>query len=71
MPLAVKSGDVILHDGTVATSAFGRELIEVIVSAVGLSFTLMEALLSELLAALGAEEVLGVPGLLQSCHAFL
>lgn len=31
----------------------------------------MEAIVAELLTALGAEEVLGVPGLVQSCHAFL
>lgn len=31
----------------------------------------MEAIVAELLAALGAEEVLGVPGLVQGCHAFL
>lgn len=71
MPLAVKRWDVVLHDSAVAASAFGRELIEVVVSAVGLSFAFMEALLSELLAALGAEEVLGMPGLLQGCYAFL
>jgi len=31
----------------------------------------MEAVVAELLAALGAEEVLGVPGLIQGCHAFI
>jgi len=31
----------------------------------------VEALLAELLAALGAEEVLGVPGFLQGGHTFL
>lgn len=31
----------------------------------------MEAIIAELLAALGAEEMLGVPGLVERCYAFL
>lgn len=71
MPLAVEGGDVVLHDGPVAAAALGREHVEVVVAAVGLAVTLVEALLAELLAALCAEEVLRVPGLLQRGHTFL
>ena len=71
MPLAVEGRDVVLHDGAVTTSALGREHVEVVLAAVGLTVALVEALLAELLAALGAEEVLRVPGLVQRRHAFL
>lgn len=71
MPLAVERGDVVLHDRPVAGAALGREHVEVVVPAVGLPLLLVEALLAELLAALGAEEVLHVPRLLQGRDAFL
>lgn len=71
MPLGVECGDVVLHDCAVARAAFRRKHVEVVVAAVGLAVALMEPLLAELLAALGAEEVLHVPGLLQRRHAFL
>ena len=71
MPLCVKSRDVILHDGPIAGTALGCEHVEVIVAAVGLSLSFVEAFLAELFPALGAEEVLHVPRLLQSGHAFL
>lgn len=62
MPLAVKCGNVIFHDGAIASSTFGGEHVEVVVATVGLSFTLMETVLSKLFTALGAEEVVHVPG---------
>lgn len=71
MPLVVQSGNVVFHDGPIAAAALGREHIEVVVPAIRFAFALMEALLAELFAALGAEEVLGVPGLLQSSNTFL
>jgi hypothetical protein len=71
MPLAVEGRYVVLHDGAVASAALGGEHVEVVVPAVGLAVPLVEALLAELLAALGAEEVLRVPGLLERGHAFL
>lgn len=71
MPLGGQGRHVVLHDGPGATSAFRREHVEVIVLAVGAALALVESLLAELLAALGAEKVFRVPGLLQGRHAFL
>lgn len=71
MPLTVQRGYIVLHDGPITATAFGREHVEVVLAAIGLAVPLVETLLTELLAALGAEEVLSVPGLLQSGHAFL
>lgn len=71
MPLAVQRGYIILHDGAITATAFGRKHVEVVFAAVGLAVPLVEALLAELFAALGAEKVLGVPSLLQGGYAFL
>ena len=71
MPLRIQSRDVVLHDGAIAAIALGSEHVEVIGTAIWFAVTFMEAFLAELVAALGTEEVLGVPGLVQSSHAFL
>lgn len=71
MPLAVERRYIIFHNSAIATATFRREHVEIVLAAVGLAISLVEALLAELLAALSAEEVLGVPGLLQGGHAFL
>ena len=71
MPLAVQGGDVVLHDGPVAPVALRREHVEVVVAAVRLAVALVEPVLAELLAALGAEEVLRVPRFLERCDTFL
>lgn len=71
MPLSVQGGHVVLHDGTVAAAALGRKQVEVVVAAVRLAVLLVKAVLAELFAALGAEEVLRVPGLLECRHAFI
>lgn len=71
MPLSVECGDVVFHDGFVAAAALGREHVEVVGAAVGFPIPFVESVLPELLAALGAEEVLRVPGLLERRHAFL
>lgn len=71
MPLRVQRRDVVLHDGPVAAIALRGEHLEVVVAAVGLAVALMETLLAELLAALGAEEVLRVPGLVQRRDALV
>lgn len=71
MPLTVKRRYIIFHDSAVAAATLGCEHIEVILAAIGLAVPLVEAFLAELLAALGTEEVLGVPSLLQGSHAFL
>lgn len=71
MPLGIQSRDVVLHNSTVATVALGSEHLEVVGFAVWFAITFMEAILSKLLTALSAEEVLGVPGLVQSSDAFL
>lgn len=71
MPLGVERGYVVLHDGFVAPAAFGSEHVKIVRATVRLPVPFMEAILPELLPALGAEEMLGMPGLLQSRHAFL
>lgn len=71
VPLAVESRDVVLHDGPVAPVAFRCEHVEVVVAAVRLAVALVEPVLAELLAALGAEEVLGVPRFFQCRHTFI
>lgn len=71
MPLAVERGDVIFHNRPIAGAAFWRKHIEIIIPTVGLALLLMETFLAELLPTLGAEEVLHMPSLFQSGHAFL
>lgn len=71
MPLTIERRYVILHNGAITAAALRREHVEVVLAAVRLAVSLVEALFAELLAALSAEEVLGVPGLLQGGHAFL
>lgn len=71
MPLTVQCGYVILHDGTIATTAFRSEHVEVILSAVRLAVPLVESLFAKLFATLSAEEVLRVPSFFQSGYAFV
>lgn len=71
MPLRVQRRDVVLHNGAVAAIALRGKHLEVVVAAVRLAVALMESLLAELLAALGAEEVLRVPGLVQRRYALV
>lgn len=71
MPLTVERRYIILHDSAITATALGREHIEIVLTAVGLAVSLVEALLAKLLTALGAEEMFGVPSLLQGSYAFL
>lgn len=71
VPLRVEGGDVVLGDGPVAAATLGGKQLEVVLLAVGLAVLLVEAPLAKLLATLGAEEVLRVPGLVQGRHAFV
>lgn len=71
MPLGVQGRNIIFHNGTVAAIALGREHIEIVIATIWFAIALMEALLAELLTALGAEEMLRVPGFIQSGDAFL
>lgn len=71
MPLRFQRRHVILHYGTGTSFAFGREIVEIVVATVRFTVALVEAVVAELFAALGAEKVLGVPRLVQRCHAFL
>ena len=71
VPLATKGRDVALHDGHAAALALEREHGQVVVLAVRLAVLLVETVLAKLTAALGAEEVVRVPSLLQRSHAFL
>lgn len=71
MPLAVERGDIIFHNRPIAGAAFWREHIKVIIPTIGLALLLVETFFPELLSALSAEEVLHMPSLFQSGHAFL
>lgn len=71
VPLAVECRYVILHNGAITAAALRSEHVKVILAAIRLAVSLVEALFAKLLAALSAEEMLGMPGLLQSSHAFL
>lgn len=71
MPLRIQSRHVVLHDWPVAAAAFRGKHVKVIVPTIWFAVTFMEALLAKLFAALGTEEVLCVPGLLQGCYAFI
>lgn len=71
MPLGVQGGDVVFHNGTIAAVAFGGEHFEIVVAAVRFAVTFMEAIFAKLLAALGTEEMLCMPGLIQSRNTFL
>lgn len=69
--MGVEGGDVVLHYRLAAAAAFWREHVKVISATVRFSVPLVEPVLAELLAALGAEEVFRMPGFLKGCHAFL
>jgi len=71
MPLSGQGRHIVLHNGPGASSALGREHVEVIVFAIWATFALVESFLAELFSALGAEKVFRVPGLLQGRHTFL
>lgn len=71
MPLGVECRDIIFHDGRVAATTLGRKHIEVILAAVRLPIPFVEALVPKRVAALCAEEVLRMPGLVQGSHTFL
>lgn len=71
MPLRVERRNVILHDRPIAAVALRCKHVEIVVATVRFAVALMEAVLAELLAALGAEKVLRVPRFLQRGDAFL
>lgn len=71
VPLAVECRYVILHNSAITAAALRSEHVKVILAAIRLAVSLVEALFAKLLAALSAEEMLGMPGLLQSSHAFI
>lgn len=71
MPLSVESRNVTLGDGRIATFALESKHGKVVLFTVGLSILLLEAILAELAAALGAEKVIRMPRLIQRSHAFL
>lgn len=68
MPLCIQRCDEVLHDSSVTSSAPRCKHVKVILLTVRSAVLLMEAILTKRLTALGAEEVLWMPGLIQSCH---
>lgn len=71
VPLAAEGRDVVFGDGSVATTTLGCKLFVVVFLAIGLAITFVEATFPKLFAALGAEEVLRMPCLIQCCHTFI
>lgn len=71
MPLAVQGGDVVLHDGPVATVTLWGEHVEVVVAAVRFTVALVESILAKLLATLGTEEMFRVPRFLERGDTFI
>lgn len=71
MPLTVQGGYIILHDGAIASATLWSEHVEIVLPAVRLPVSLVEAFLPELFATLGTEEVLRVPSFLQRGYAFV
>ena len=67
----IKSSYVVLHDCTMAATTLGGKHIEIVLFTVHFAVLLVEAALVERLTALGAEEMLRVPGLVQGGHTFL
>ena len=65
MPLQVEGGDVVLGDRGVAAPALGRELLKVAGLAERGVVLLVEPIVAKLVAALRAEEVLWVEGLVE------
>ena len=71
MPLQVQRGDVVLCNWGVAAAALGGELLEVAGLAECCVVLLVEAVVAELVAALGAEEVFRVEGLVEGGDALV
>lgn len=71
MPLTIQGGDIIFHNGTIASTAFGRKHIKVVIATIGFAITFMKSLFAKLLAALGTEEMFCMPSFLQCSYAFL
>lgn len=71
MPLRVQCRDIILHNGAIATIAFGCKHFKIIGTTIGFTIPLMETIFAKLLATLGAKEMLRMPGLIQCRHAFI
>ena len=71
VPLQVERGDVVLGDRGVAAAALGGELLEVAGLAERGVVLLVETVVAELVAALGAEEVLRVEGLVEGGDALV
>ena len=71
MPLQIERGDVVLGDRGVAAPALGGELLEVAGLAERGVVLLVEAVVAELVAALGAEEVFRVEGLVEGRDALV
>ena len=71
MPLPVECGNVALGEGRRASLTLEGKHGQVVLLAVRLAILLLEPVLAELAAALGAEKVVRMPRLIQGRHAFL
>ena len=71
MPLSVECGNEVGGDWSLAAAAFGRELSEEVGATESFAVLLVEALGAEFLAAVSADEVVGVPGLVEGSDALV
>lgn len=71
VPQRIEGRDVVLEDGPGAAATFGGKHVKVVLSAERLSILLVETFWSKKGSALGTEEVLRVPSLVQSRHNFI
>jgi len=68
MPLGIEGRDEALHDGLGAAPAARGVLLIVALTAIGLVVLLVESLTAKTLATERAEEMLWMPGFVQSTH---
>ena len=71
VPLRIEGRYEVLCDGIAASATFGGVLLKITIFTEGLLVFFMKSILSKLLSAVGAEEVFGMPGLVEGRNAFV
>ena len=71
MPLYIQCCYIILHDRSLASTAFRSKHIKVVLLAVRLAILLMKAVITKWFATLGTEEVVRMPGSVHCSGTFL
>ena len=71
MPVTTESGDVVIDDRLEAAGTFGGEQLEEVLAAVGTAGLFMVTIVAKVLSTMSAEEMLGMPGLVEGGDASL